>query len=70
MLNTIISGEDSALPPVLLVHGLFGSAKNLGGLARRLEGTRKVISVDMRNHGNSRAIRTIPIRRWRRIWRR
>lgn len=53
MLNTIISGEDSALPPVLLVHGLFGSAKNLGGLARRLEGTRKVISVDMRNHGNS-----------------
>ena len=52
-LNTIISGEDSALPPVLLVHGLFGSAKNLGGLARRLEGTRKVISVDMRNHGDS-----------------
>ena len=52
-LNTIISGEDSALPPVLLVHGLFGSAKNLGGLARRLDPTRKVISVDMRNHGDS-----------------
>ena len=52
-LNTIISGADSALPPVLLVHGLFGSAKNLGGLARRLDPTRKVISVDMRNHGDS-----------------
>ncbi|MBA4491409.1 alpha/beta fold hydrolase [Paracoccus sp. S1E-3] len=53
MLNTIISGNDTTQPPVLLVHGLFGSAKNLGGLARRLEGTRKVISVDMRNHGDS-----------------
>ena len=53
ILNTIISGTDHGLPPVLLAHGLFGSAKNLGGLARRLEGGRKVISVDMRNHGDS-----------------
>ena len=52
-LNTIISGEDHGLPPVLLAHGLFGSAKNLGGLARRLDDHRKVISVDMRNHGDS-----------------
>ena len=52
-LNMIISGEDHGLPPVLLVHGLFGSAKNLGGLARRLDPHRKVISVDMRNHGDS-----------------
>lgn len=52
-LNTIISGENHGLPPVLLVHGLFGSAKNLGGLARRLDDHRKVISVDMRNHGDS-----------------
>nr|WP_186827223.1 alpha/beta fold hydrolase [Paracoccus aurantiacus] len=53
MLNTIISGEDHGLPPVVLVHGLFGSAKNLGGLERRLDGGRKVIAVDMRNHGDS-----------------
>lgn len=56
MLNTITSGptgQDAGLPPVLLVHGLFGSAKNLGGLARRLDPTRKVVSVDMRNHGDS-----------------
>lgn len=52
-LNTLISGEENGLPPVLLVHGLFGSAKNLGGLARRLDGDRKVIAVDMRNHGDS-----------------
>ncbi|WBU62877.1 alpha/beta fold hydrolase [Paracoccus aerodenitrificans] len=53
MLNTIISGEDNGDVPVILAHGLFGSARNLGGLARRLGETRKVISVDMRNHGDS-----------------
>ncbi len=52
-LNVIVSGSDSRLPPVLLAHGLFGSAKNLGGLARRMENSRRVISVDMRNHGES-----------------
>ncbi len=53
MLNTIVTGVDSDQPPVLLAHGLFGSGKNLGGLARRLAETRRVISVDMRNHGDS-----------------
>lgn len=53
MLNLTQSGVDSDLPPVLLAHGLFGSGKNLGGLARRLAETRRVISVDMRNHGDS-----------------
>ncbi|AXC50456.1 alpha/beta fold hydrolase [Paracoccus suum] len=51
-LNTIITGEPGALPPVILAHGLLGSARNLGGLARRLAG-RRVIQVDMRNHGDS-----------------
>lgn len=55
MLNMIISGEDEGgdAPPVILAHGLFGQARNLGGLARRLDDARKVISVDMRNHGDS-----------------
>lgn len=53
MLNLIETGTDSDLPPVLLAHGLFGSGRNLGGLARRLGGTRRVVSVDMRNHGDS-----------------
>ncbi|MDO5605648.1 MAG: alpha/beta fold hydrolase [Paracoccus sp. (in: a-proteobacteria)] len=53
ILNSISAGTDNDLPPVLFVHGLFGSARNLGVLARRIEGTRRVISVDMRNHGGS-----------------
>lgn len=53
MLATSITGDANGLPPVVLAHGLFGSGKNLGGIARRLSGTRQVISVDMRNHGDS-----------------
>jgi esterase len=53
MLNMIVTGTDTNQPPVLLAHGLFGSGKNLGGLARRLAETRRVISVEMRNHGDS-----------------
>ncbi|MDO5622191.1 MAG: alpha/beta fold hydrolase [Paracoccus sp. (in: a-proteobacteria)] len=45
--------ETGAGRPVILVHGLFGSGKNLGGIARRLAGTHRAISVDMRNHGDS-----------------
>ncbi|MRX50509.1 alpha/beta fold hydrolase [Paracoccus sp. S-4012] len=51
-LNRITTGEPGADPPVILAHGLFGAARNLGGLARRLEGRRRV-QVDMRNHGDS-----------------
>lgn len=53
MLNHIIAGERNGLPPVILAHGLFGSAKNLGGISRRLAQDRQVVSVDMRNHGDS-----------------
>lgn len=53
MLNTTQTGIDTDQPPVILAHGLFGSGKNLGGIARRLGQTRRVISVDMRNHGDS-----------------
>ncbi|UFS64463.1 MULTISPECIES: alpha/beta fold hydrolase [Paracoccus] len=53
MLNMNVTGTDSGQPPVLLAHGLFGSGRNLGGLARRLGESRRVISVDMRNHGDS-----------------
>ncbi|WP_323717632.1 alpha/beta fold hydrolase [Paracoccus aminovorans] len=53
MLNMTETGVDSDRPPVLLAHGLFGSGRNLGGLARRLGESRRVISVDMRNHGDS-----------------
>ena len=39
--------------PVVLLHGLFGSARNLGGLARALAVTHRVLSMDLRNHGDS-----------------
>ena len=40
-------------PTLLIAHGLYGSAKNWGVIAKRLSDTRRVITVDMRNHGDS-----------------
>ena len=40
-------------PPLLVAHGLFGSGRNWGVIARRLADVRDVIAVDMRNHGAS-----------------
>lgn len=51
-LNHATFGTDTGLP-VLLVHGLFGQGRNLGALARRLAERRRVVTVDMRNHGDS-----------------
>ena len=53
MLNTVVQGEDTAQPPILIAHGLFGSARNWGVIAKRLSATRRVLTVDMRNHGES-----------------
>ena len=39
--------------PLLIVHGLFGSARNWRVLQKRLAENRCVITVDLRNHGNS-----------------
>ncbi|WMC11971.1 alpha/beta fold hydrolase [Oceanimonas pelagia] len=39
--------------PVMLVHGLFGSLDNLNGLNRALAEHFDVITVDLRNHGQS-----------------
>ena len=50
-LATHLSGTDG--PPVVLIHGLFGSARNLGGVARALAAGHRVIAVDLRNHGDS-----------------
>ena len=40
-------------PPLVMLHGLFGSADNLGGLARILAKEFHTITVDLRNHGRS-----------------
>lgn len=39
--------------PLLIAHGLYGSSRNWGVIAKRLSDTRRVITVDMRNHGHS-----------------
>ena len=39
--------------PLLIVHGLYGSGRNWGVIARRLAEARDVVAVDMRNHGAS-----------------
>jgi pimeloyl-ACP methyl ester carboxylesterase len=41
------------LPKLLIVHGLFGSARNWGAIARGLSEGREVVTVDQRNHGQS-----------------
>ncbi|NEX47060.1 alpha/beta fold hydrolase [Pseudotabrizicola algicola] len=39
--------------PLVIAHGLYGSARNWGVIARRLADVRDVVAVDMRNHGES-----------------
>jgi len=53
MLNMTTTGTDTTRPPILIVHGLFGSGRNWGVIAKRLSDTRRVVTVDMRNHGAS-----------------
>lgn len=40
-------------PPLLIAHGLFGSARNFNTLGRKLAVGRRVVMVDMPNHGES-----------------
>jgi pimeloyl-ACP methyl ester carboxylesterase len=39
--------------PLVLLHGLFGAARNLGVLSRGLADQARVIALDLRNHGES-----------------
>ncbi len=49
-LNHRITGEGA---PLILLHGLFGSLENLGGVARRLQDGWQIHALDQRNHGSS-----------------
>jgi esterase len=40
-------------PSLVIAHGLYGSGRNWGVIARRLADRREVVAVDMRNHGDS-----------------
>lgn len=46
------TGPDGTVP-LVIAHGLFGSARNFATLAKRLAARRTVVCVDMRNHGVS-----------------
>jgi len=51
-LNYLDQGR-SLSPAIILIHGMFGSLSNLGALGRTLVDQYRVISVDLRNHGDS-----------------
>ena len=53
MLETIVHGAGQGGVPLLVAHGLYGSARNWGVIAKRLSDGRTVVAVDMRNHGAS-----------------
>lgn len=57
MLNLIEHAPASAAAKtateLMIVHGLYGSARNWGVIAKRLSDTRCVVAVDQRNHGDS-----------------
>lgn len=53
MLNVIRHGAPTEAPPLVVAHGLFGSARNWGVVCKRLSGNREVLAADMRNHGES-----------------
>ena len=53
MLSKLTYPSDAAGTPLLIAHGLYGSARNWGVVAKRLSAGRPVTSVDMRNHGES-----------------
>ncbi|MFC1664068.1 alpha/beta fold hydrolase [Pseudomonadota bacterium] len=40
-------------PPLLILHGLFGSSTNWRSIAKRLSADFRVFTVDLRNHGRS-----------------
>lgn len=40
-------------PPIIILHGLFGSGTNWRSIARRLGESHRVLVVDQRNHGSS-----------------
>jgi len=58
-LNYRDTGPRGTAIPVILIHGLFGSLDNLSQLARALQDERRVISLDMRNHGASPHVPTM-----------
>lgn len=53
MLNTLIFDSTGPAQPILIIHGLYGSGRNWGVIAKRLSDRGKIVAVDLRNHGDS-----------------
>lgn len=53
MLAQIMQESQGDAAPLVIAHGLFGSARNWSVIARRLADRGPVTAVDMRNHGSS-----------------
>lgn len=51
ILNAVEAGTGD--PPLVLFHGLFGSARNFGAVQREFAKHRRTIALDLRNHGSS-----------------
>ncbi|MDO8608575.1 MAG: alpha/beta fold hydrolase [Phaeospirillum sp.] len=54
-LSAMESGPASpaSLPPLLILHGLLGSARNWGAVVKALGERRRVLALDLPNHGSS-----------------
>ena len=52
MLNYLTYGDENS-SPLIIIHGLYGSGRNWGVIAKRLSDKFHVIAVDLRNHGES-----------------
>ena len=53
MTITLFAKVEGQGEPIILLHGLFGSAANLGSIAALLATDYEVHSLDLRNHGDS-----------------
>jgi pimeloyl-ACP methyl ester carboxylesterase len=50
ILHAVEAGEGD---PLVLLHGLFGAARNFGTVQRALAATHRTLALDLRNHGAS-----------------
>lgn len=49
----LAAAEQGSGPPLLILHGLFGSSRNWSSLVQRLGAANQVFALDARNHGTS-----------------
>lgn len=49
----LVAAEQGSGPPLLILHGLFGSGRNWSSPAQRLGAAHRVFALDARNHGAS-----------------